>query len=171
MVHQARNLVSKPGNLWYTGLVGEQYKRTPNTKCFVCGNPVYRRPLELEKSGGRAFCSVVCYGLSCRKENACLVCGNPILASLNKKTCSRKCANIYRTGIKYKLGRPSKDKVKNARFVKTGLLDIRGGKCERCGFSKTKILEVHHRDRNPSNNSLENLELICPNCHAEEHFG
>lgn len=43
-------------------------------------------------------------------------------------------------------------------------------KCECCGLTDwlgNKIpLEVHHKDGNPSNNSLENFEVICPNCHA-----
>ncbi|MBI2551090.1 HNH endonuclease [Candidatus Uhrbacteria bacterium] len=29
---------------------------------------------------------------------------------------------------------------------------------------------MHHKDRNREHNQLENLELICPNCHYEEHF-
>ncbi|MBI3573571.1 hypothetical protein HY090_00790 [Candidatus Kaiserbacteria bacterium] len=29
---------------------------------------------------------------------------------------------------------------------------------------------MHHKDRNRNNNSLGNLELICPNCHYEEHY-
>lgn len=44
-------------------------------------------------------------------------------------------------------------------------------KCARCGYDKyPEILEVHHKDCNRENNNLENLELICPNCHQEEHF-
>ncbi|MCI0548960.1 MAG: HNH endonuclease [Candidatus Rokubacteria bacterium] len=31
------------------------------------------------------------------------------------------------------------------------------------------MLQVHHRDRHRANNGLENLALLCPNCHAEEH--
>lgn len=40
--------------------------------------------------------------------------------------------------------------------------------CMRCGYDKFVV--VHHRDYNRSNNSLENLEIICPNCHALEHW-
>ncbi len=44
-------------------------------------------------------------------------------------------------------------------------------KCERCGYQKlTEILEVHHKDRNRENNNIENLLVLCPNCHMEEHF-
>lgn len=30
-------------------------------------------------------------------------------------------------------------------------------------------LELEHRDGNSSNNELENLELLCPNCHAQTY--
>lgn len=149
--------------------MGEHYKRNPNANCFVCKNPVYRRPVQLQVSKGRAFCSLLCYGISQRKETPCLVCDLPILASKHARTCSRACANKYRAGIKYKIGRPLKDKVRGQRALKIRLIDQRGAKCERCGYKKVEILHVHHRDRNRNNNSLENLELICPNCHGEEH--
>ena len=41
--------------------------------------------------------------------------------------------------------------------------------CMRCGFDKYVV--VHHKDRNRENNVLENLEILCPNCHAIEHWG
>lgn len=62
------------------------------------------------------------------------------------------------------------DKVKNLRSLKLRLLGVRGEKCERCDYDKREILVVHHKDRNRKNNVLENLELICPNCHGEEHY-
>ena len=97
-----------------------------------------------------------------------MVCGKPILAGLHKKTCSRSCANTYRIGIKYKIGRP-RDKAKTAYLLKLRLLEIRENKCERCDYDKAAILQVHHKDRNRNNNDLINLDLICPNCHYEEH--
>jgi len=110
-----------------------------------------------------------CYGISCRKEHPCIVCRKPVLSSLNKKTCSRSCANIHRTGIKYGINSP-RDKVKSQRAIKIRLLESRGQHCERCGYSKYEILHVHHKDRNRNNNKISNLELICPNCHYEEHY-
>ncbi len=91
------------------------------------------------------------------------------MASKNKKTCSRSCANTHRTGIRYKMGRPH-DKVVYQRGLKMRLITRRGAQCERCGYGKAEILQVHHKDRNRLNNELDNLELVCPNCHAEEHY-
>ncbi len=156
-------------SLWYIGLVPENYKRKPNTLCTICKKAIYRRPCQVESMDCRVFCSSVCYGISCRNEHPCVVCAKPILSSLNKKTCSRGCANTHRAGIKYKIGSP-KDKVKSQQSLKIRLLEARGTKCERCSYSKYEILQVHHKNRDRKNNELTNLELICPNCHYEEHF-
>ena len=69
----------------------------------------------------------------------------------------------------YKTGR-LRDKVFTARAIKIRLLKDRGSKCERCSYNKNEILQVHHKNRNKNDNSLENLELICPNCNYEEHY-
>lgn len=43
--------------------------------------------------------------------------------------------------------------------------------CAHCGYSEhVGILEVNHKDLNRSNNSLENLEILCPNCHQAFHY-
>lgn len=146
-----------------------EYKRNSNTFCIICHKPIYKRKVQIERNKGRVFCSNACYGLSCRKEKPCVVCGKPILASDHKKTCSRTCANKHRAGIKYKLNRP-RDKVHNYKSLKIRLLKQRGKKCERCGYKKYEILQIHHKDENKNNNELNNLELICPNCHFEEHY-
>lgn len=43
-------------------------------------------------------------------------------------------------------------------------------KCEKCGLTEWLgqpiPLELHHKDGNRNNNTLENYELLCPNCHA-----
>lgn len=98
-----------------------------------------------------------------------MICGTPIPAGLHKKTCSRACANKNRAGIKYKVGRP-RDKAQEFRAIKIKLFKERGVTCERCGYSKKEILHVHHKDRDRKNNHFSNLEIICPNCHYEEHY-
>ena len=43
-------------------------------------------------------------------------------------------------------------------------------KCENCGISEWQgiklPLELHHKDCNHYNNSLNNLQILCPNCHS-----
>lgn len=149
--------------------MSELHKRNPNIGCLICKKQIYRRPSQIEATRKKVFCSLNCYGVSSRKEKPCLVCGKLILAGLNKKTCSRSCANKSREGVRYKIGRP-RDKAILFRALKLKLLEKRGESCERCSYNKYEILQIHHKDRNRKNNRFENLELICPNCHYEEHF-
>jgi hypothetical protein len=148
----------------------DNYKRNPNSCCVVCNKPIYKRPSQIKNNKGKVFCGKECYGKFCRKELPCLVCGKLILSGANKKTCSRICSNKHRAGIKYKLQVPRKDKVKAYKVLKLRLLQARGKSCERCGYDKYEILQIHHKDKNRKNNDLENLELICPNCHFEGHY-
>jgi len=44
-------------------------------------------------------------------------------------------------------------------------------KCCRCGYDKyPSILQIHHIDRNRKNNTIDNLIVLCPNCHEEDHL-
>lgn len=148
----------------------EGFIRHPNVDCLICGTSVYRRASQLEKNHGRVFCSMQCYGKSLHKTHPCAICGKTLLAKFNKKTCSRECSNKLRIGMNYKLSRPRKDKVRDGRILKARLLEMYGPKCQRCDYNKVEILQVHHKDKNHQNNEIENLELICPNCHYEQHF-
>jgi len=45
-------------------------------------------------------------------------------------------------------------------------------KCESCGYDEYDFcLDVHHKDENPINNSLENLIVLCAHCHRKLHKG
>lgn len=52
------------------------------------------------------------------------------------------------------------------KALKRDLLNFYGC-CESCGESE--VLDIHHIDFNHSNNSKENLSVLCPNCHAKIH--
>ena len=53
------------------------------------------------------------------------------------------------------------------RLIKAGLKEY---KCERCGLTEWLgepiPLQLHHKDGNHCNHRLENVELLCPNCHS-----
>ena len=59
--------------------------------------------------------------------------------------------------------------IKSSEAV-PALVELRGHKCENCGtevwLNQPIPLEVHHVDGDRLNNTLENLQLLCHNCHA-----
>lgn len=104
--------------------------------------------------------------------------------------CKPETLNSYlqKMGIEYKGNQGLKNK-KNAPnyktveeyikqdFVKSHILKqklikekLKENKCEICGLSewlgKPIPLELHHKNCNHYDNSLDNLQILCPNCHA-----
>ncbi len=57
-------------------------------------------------------------------------------------------------------------------FIKEYLMSLHDNKCEKCHwgevneFTGNVPLEVHHIDGDCTNNRIENLQLLCPNCHS-----
>ena len=60
--------------------------------------------------------------------------------------------------------------AKRKRLIDDG---IKEAKCERCNLSEWMgqpiPLELHHIDFNHYNNSLDNLQILCSNCHMQVH--
>lgn len=76
--------------------------------------------------------------------------------------------NSYRNALSYiESGNYISSSKLRDKLLKDG---IKKRKCERCGrtkWGKSPIpLELHHRNGNHYDNTLSNLEIICPNCHA-----
>ena len=61
---------------------------------------------------------------------------------------------------------PKRDIMKRKLFRE----GIKKEACELCGaaswMGKRLPLELHHKDGNGFNNNLENLQILCPNCHS-----
>jgi HNH endonuclease len=61
---------------------------------------------------------------------------------------------------------------RNRYYLKGRLIaqGIEVGACEECGLSAWRgeplPLELHHVSGDPSDNRIQNLQLLCPNCHA-----
>ena len=59
-----------------------------------------------------------------------------------------------------------------SQTIRNYLLEQSNYSCSKCGFNKNHpvdgrtILEINHIDGNGLNHSPENLEVLCPNCHA-----
>lgn len=72
-----------------------------------------------------------------------------------------------KTALEYITGDLIKAPVLRKKLIEDG---IKEDKCEMCGLSEwmeNKIsLELHHIDGNRYNNSLNNLQILCPNCHS-----
>ena len=67
--------------------------------------------------------------------------------------------------------------LENSKDIQTNKVRIRlleegykEHRCECCGLTtwldKPIPLELHHKDGDRTNNTLENFQLLCPNCHA-----
>jgi len=138
--------------------------------CLNCGDefsvPQYRE-------NTAKFCSKSCNGNWVSENKStfmdCDVCGKTYRRANShlgyiKNTCSMKCRGIAsRTEAPISKDYPSVRKwMKRRNMIKS---------CGRCGYDQyVEILVVHHIDRNRENNDLNNLEVLCPNCHAVEHY-
>jgi len=53
------------------------------------------------------------------------------------------------------------------RLFKEGLFIIKCERCENTRWENEIIpLELHHLDGDTKNNNLDNIQMLCPNCHA-----
>ena len=93
--------------------------------------------------------------------------GNQGGIGVNKKFSHYKTAEEYANSACVKSSK-LKDKL-----IREGLKE---DKCEMCGvstwFGKKIVLELHHKNGNHYDNDLDNLQVLCPNCHSiqESHI-
>ena len=138
--------------------------------CVVCGKELV--------GNQRKYCSTKCssVGSHCKYEHTCQICGKTFLGYKNAKFCSPSCSSKYGGLLyieKWLNGEVNiNPDITFPKGVKKYLLEKCGYKCQKCGFEgyneKTgnSILQVHHIDGDCGNNKIENLQILCPNCHA-----
>jgi hypothetical protein len=98
------------------------------------------------------------------RQPLCRNCGKSVRCRPNVY-CSIACQHRLRRRLAVENG------TAGVRALKSYLLECRESRCEICGLaewmSRPIPLELDHRDGDSFNNSLNNLRLICPNCHAQ----
>lgn len=107
----------------------------------------------------------------------CLYCGKELLPKQRGIYCSSACASKARKENKINAWLKGEyDATKGggqlSTTIRNYLLEEAQYKCQKCGWGEInpttqKVpLEVHHKDGNYMNNTKENLEVLCPNCHS-----
>jgi len=107
----------------------------------------------------------------------CLYCGteNKVRSNIANKYCTNKCQQNHRRNLRIDEwlieGKDWKDSSGRPQWVRHHLVVTFGDNCAVCGIEehngKPIVLEMDHIDGNHKNNKVENLRLICPNCHSQ----
>lgn len=165
---------------WQKGL----YKSLVKKEKRSCLNFLCRNHFVVPPSDKQKYCSQNCWYLVRRNYRPkvifpCSTCGKVITHRNAYKFCSLICqaTNNYNQYIeRWKQNLENGNIGITTRFVshhiKRYLREKYKNKCTLCGWNqKNPItgvvpLEVNHIDGDAENNKEENLELICPNCHA-----
>lgn len=141
--------------------------------CQCCKKDLEIYKYIFEKSKSKHFfcnrsCSAIFNNIKRKNIKKCLYCGK----ECDNKYCSISChaADKHKKNYNsYENGQY--DVFKTNRTLKKYLIDKNGYKCNLCGISnwneKLITLELEHKDGNYRNNSPENVELLCPNCHSQ----
>jgi hypothetical protein len=116
----------------------------PNVKCAYCKKDFYITPTRAGRSKSKLyFCCQLHHDAAQRLGG--------IEEVLPAHFGTGRPDTTYRRKVFATLGKPKK--------------------CERCGYDKHEAaVVVHHKDRNRMNDADDNLEVLCANCHAIEHW-
>jgi hypothetical protein len=144
----------------------KEYNKNPS-KCKKCDNSIC-----YEKRGNQ-FCSKSCSAshnnLGVRRHGSCAKnkCNNCENLTKNKYFCSTNCQKED-TRKKNRIMFKANGEIRSRKDT-WYLEESRGRKCEDCNNSEWRgkeiPLDLHHIDGNSDNNRLDNLQLLCPNCH------
>ncbi len=152
----------------------ENHRKLVEANCIHCNKIILTRPDRVKK-----FCSKLCKKIHRNVEVKCTNCGKLTLkkksALANSKHeiyfCSRECKDFAQS-IKggCEIIRPSHYGNGGLHFYKSLINKTDNPKCCDCGETKRYTLCVHHIDSDRENNSVDNLEIVCANCHMKRHL-
>lgn len=155
--------------------------------CLTCSKEFTPNRVRNPRTPNEAkFCSRKCFHIYRRSYQtvtnvSCANCGKEIYRNASQQAnsksglffCSMKCKASAQTigGIKEIMPSHYGMAVSAYTYREKLLRSTTNKKCALCGYANiVEILHVHHIDCNRSNNELDNLQLVCPNCHEELHF-
>lgn len=141
--------------------------------CDQCGTEFQRTAREHKRNVDRhgedvkTFCSRTCYDThrylnpvkKVSEKGDCLVCGTK-LKGKQTAYCSKTCYHK----------RVARDVEYSGNWssLKKKVKERDGTGCVHCG-QKRRRMDVHHIDHDATNNTLENLVLLCQKCHSHYH--
>lgn len=159
-IYEYYGVCSNTANIKYINKVAEEigfdfnwYKEKKKRYCLECGKELC--------NGQKKFCSSSC-AASFNNRNRVLSTETKEKISLKLRT--NVITNRERKGSGYK---------RNYYTFKERLFrdGIKERKCEKCGITEWMgekiVLQVHHIDGNNQNNAIENIQILCPNCHSQ----
>jgi hypothetical protein len=160
--------------VWFVEKSGKRRKGIVK-KCKICGmnfiSPA-SRPYEC--------CSVECKYKLITLENTikveCAWCGKQIVKKKSK-------LNNSKSGL-YFCDRPCKEKAQKIGGIreimpshygitnpyKNLIKETEKPKCVGCPENRKYLLCIHHIDGNHENDSINNIEIVCGNCHIKRHL-
>ena len=157
--------------------------KTEPRLCHTCQTIFMAQSREV-KRGNAKYCSLSCLSSRPRKNEpnvSCAFCELPFYVTSTRLKNSKSglffCCRAHKDkaqrigGIKAIMPKHYGTGQNRIRF-RTLALQEHGEFCNRCGYATSlAALEIHHKDRDRSNNTLGNLEVLCANCHSIEHYG
>jgi len=159
---------------------GKRRKLYPS-RCENCNEQFY-----VPKHINKRYCSIICRGAARKNRElvVCAFCGTSFEKRVSHKANSK-------SGLFF-CSREHKDKAQRIGGISDiqpshynngiGISRYRNiafrnyeNKCMVCGNDgiwndKPLVLDVHHIDGNRENNAVENLRIVCPNCHRQEEM-
>ena len=81
--------------------------------------------------------------------------------------CDRKCKDLAQ---RINSGIPISPEIYGTGIQFKQNLEKSKGSCSSCGKCQKYTLNIHHIDGDRSNNNLNNLIVLCSNCHCKRHL-
>lgn len=168
-----------------TSRLAEEYFADPK-RCENCDKIImpretpgdsYKRIKTHRRFCGRSCATVHRNHARKKKVKTCERCDSEFNHNLQNKFCSLECANKHPGEKLVLLWLSGKTNGAQANGdirlpIRRYLIESRDSQCERCGWGEKNPvsglvpLTIHHVDGDACNHSIDNLEVLCPNCHS-----